>query len=120
MGRTSGSFDYHLFFFERKGKYMTICLLGLRFTGTITLLYCIYILIEDMRVGMDLRFVIHCIVLGITYLFLSDVGEVNPILSFILKLVLLFGHIRLYYHNREKTVLEVYLLHMCYGNFCIL
>lgn len=83
---------------------MTICLLGLKFISTITFLYCIHVLIEEMRIGVNLRFIIHCSVLGILYLFFSDFGEEYPVLSFVVKQILLFGHIRLYYHNRKRSI----------------
>lgn len=53
---------------------------------------------------MDIRFLIHCIVLGSVYLFLSSVGEMHPVWSAGLKQMVLFAHIKLYYGNRERAV----------------
>lgn len=83
---------------------MTICLLGLKFANTVAFLYCICVLIEETCIGVDLRFIIHCSVLGIVYLILSDIGETYPVLSCILKLIALLGHVRLYYHNKKNSV----------------
>lgn len=82
---------------------MIICLLGLRFTGTITLLYCIRISMEKMYIVLDWRFVIHCVVLGIAYLLLSNIGESYPVFGFILKVILLFIHIKFYYKSGKRS-----------------
>lgn len=83
---------------------MTICLLGLRFASTIALLYCVHIFVKEVNHGIDKRFIIHCIFLGITYLFLSRIGEIRPVFCFVLKLSLLFGHVSLYYRKRNFLV----------------
>lgn len=86
---------------------MTMCLLVLRFASTAALLYCIRVTIEEASNSVDIKFVIHCILLGVAYLFLGEIGEKQPILSFGLKVSLLFLHIGLCYRNKKISVYRV-------------
>lgn len=92
------------FFLNRKGRYMTICLFELELISTIALLYCVHILIGEMHCKIDIKFVIHGIVGVVLYLLLNRIGEVQPVLSSLLQLILLFLHVRIYYQKKAFSV----------------
>lgn len=79
---------------------MAICLLGFDWISTAAFLYCIRILIRGSSEKISFRFVIHCSVLCTIYIPLDYIRGSHPVLCFVIQLVMLFFHIKLYYRDK--------------------